>query len=170
MINKEIIKKPSKEGLNKKNSKDINKKIEMEKELNIQRKPKTKQKGPQLSDMKMNQLNYYNEIAKHNIQNLMNNPTLKDIYRITSNESIFDILKVKEEEANDLSKFLDAFPLKRVERINYKNLEIGQMRKDLGALKNPKSNYNKEKGKKFAGNQFEKRKKKGSVNYIPVLT
>lgn len=162
-----IIKKSSKEDIQKPNVQDINKRTELEKELNIQRNQKNKNKGPQLSDMKMNQLNYYNEIAKHNIHNLLNNPTLKDIVRITSNESVFDILKAKE-QSKDLSKFLDVFPLKRVERINYKNLEIGQMRKDLGIIRNPK--YNKEKCKKFAGNVFEKRKKEGSVNHIPVLT
>lgn len=166
MSNKElIIKKSSKEDIQKPNIRDINRRTELEKELNIQRNQKNK--GPQLSDMKMNQLNYYNEIAKHNIHNLLNNPTLKDIVRITSNESVFDILKAKE-QSKDLSKFLDVFPLKRVERINYKNLEIGQMRKDLGLIRNPK--YNKEKCKKFAGNLFEKRKKEGSVNHIPVLT
>ena len=166
MSNKElIIKKSSKEDIQKPNIRDTNRRTELEKELNIQRNQKNK--GPQLSDMKMNQLNYYNEIAKHNIHNLLNNPTLKDIVRITSNESVFDILKAKE-QSKDLSKFLDVFPLKRVERINYKNLEIGQMRKDLGLIRNPK--YNKEKCKKFAGNLFEKRKKEGSVNHIPVLT
>ena len=153
------------------NNQDINKRTQIEKELNIQRNQKNKNKGLKLSDMKMNQLNYYNEIAKNNIHNLMNNPTLKDIVRITSNESVFDQLKAKEQsKANDLSKFLEILPLKRVERINYKCLEIGQMRKDLGLIRNPKPNFNKEKGKKFAGNLFEKRKKKGSVNYIPVLT
>ena len=162
-----IIKKSSKEDIQKPNVQDISKRTELEKELNIQRNQKNKNKGPQLSDMKMNQLNYYNEIAKNNIHNLMNNPTLKDIVRITSNESIFDVLKAKE-QSKDLSKFLDVFPIKRVERINYKNLEIGQMRKDLGIIRNPK--YNKEKCKKFAGNVFEKRKKEGSVNHIPILT
>ena len=65
--------------IKKKNSKDLNKRAEIEKELNIQRNLKNKNKGPHLSDMKMNQLNYYNEIAKNNAHNLMNNPTLKDI-------------------------------------------------------------------------------------------
>ena len=127
--------------------------------------------------MKMNQLNYYNEIAKNNIHYLMNNPTLKDIIRITSNESVFDQLQTKE-ESKDLSKFLDAFPLKRIERINYKNLEIGQIRKDLGLLKksnedvnvNQNVNFNKDKCKQFAEHLFEKRKKEGSINYIPMLT
>ena len=165
-----MTEKPSKEEIKKKNSKDLNKRAEIEKELNIQRNLKNKNKGPHLSDMKMNQLNYYNEIAKNNIHNLMNNPTLKDIIRITSNESVFDQLKAKE-QSKDLSKFLDIFPLKRVERINYKCLEIGQMRKDLGVLKNPEVNYNKEVCRKLAGNLFEKRKREGSANYyIPVLT
>ena len=92
-----IIKKSSKEDIQKPNAQDISKRTELEKELNIQRNQKNKNKGPQLSDMKMNQLNYYNEIAKNNIHNLMNNPTLKDIVRITSNESIFDVLKAKEQ-------------------------------------------------------------------------
>ena len=162
-------KKSSNDQIKKKNGKDINKRAELEKELNIQRNHKNRKKGPQLSDMKMNQLNYYNEIAKNNIHNLMNNPTIKDIIRITENESVFDQLKVKE-QSKDLSKFLDILPLKRVERINYKNLEIGNMRKDLGIIKNPNVNYNKEKGQKFAGNLYEKRKRQGSVNYIPVLT
>ena len=78
------------------NNQDINKRTQIEKELNIQRNQKNKNKGPILSDMKMNQLNYYNEIAKNNIHNLMNNPSLKDIIRITSNESVFDQLKAKE--------------------------------------------------------------------------
>jgi hypothetical protein len=34
----------------------------------------------------------------------MNNPTIKEIVRITSNESVFDQLKAKE-ESKDLSKF-----------------------------------------------------------------
>ena len=150
---------------------EIGKRSQLEKELNIQRNQKNKNKGPKLSDMKMNQLNYYNEIAKNNIHNLMNNPTLKDIIRITSNESIFDQLESKEQSKDiNLSKFLEVMPLKRVERINYKCLEIGHMRKDLGLIRNPKPNYNKDKCKKLAGNLFEKRKRKGSVNYIPVLT
>ena len=153
------------------NNQDIKKRTQIEKELNIQRNQKNKNKGPILSDMKMNQLNYYNEIAKNNIHNLMNNPSLKDIIRITSNESVFDQLKAKElSKDKNLSKFLDVLPLKRVERINYKCLEIGQMRKDLGLIRNPKPTFNKEKCKKFAGSLFEKRKKEGSVNYIPVLT
>ena len=166
MKNKEI-----KENNKYSNNQDINKRTQIEEELNIQRNQKNKNKGPKLSDMKMNQLNYYNEIAKHNIHNLMNNPSLKDIVRITSNESVFDQLIAKElSRDKDLSKFLDVMPLKRVERINYKCLEIGQMRKDLGLIRNPKPTFNKEKCKKFAGNLFEKRKKGGSVNYIPVLT
>ena len=169
MKNKEINEKVSKENIKKANIHNINKRTEIEKELNIQRNQKNKNKGPKLSDMKMNQLNYYNEIAKHNIHNLMNNPTLKDIVRITSNESVFDQLKAIE-QSKDLSKILDAFPLKRVERINYKCLEIGHMRKDLGLIRVPTANYNKEKGKKFAKELFEKRRREGSVNHIPVLT
>ena len=169
MKNKEKNQKVSKESIKKANIHNINKRAEIEKELNIQRSQKNKNKGPNLSDMKMNQLNYYNEIAKNNIHNLMNNPTLKDIVRITSNESVFDQLNAIE-KSKDLSKILDTFPLKRVERINYKCLEIGQMRKDLGLIRVPTANYNKEKGKQFARELFEKRKREGSVNHIPVLT
>lgn len=97
----------------------------------------------------------------------MNNPTIKEIIRITSNKSVFVQLKAKE-ELKDLSKFLDNLSLKRVERINYKGLEIGNIRKDL--QKDNKVNINKEKGKKLAGNIFEKRKRQGNVNFIPVLT
>lgn len=168
MINGEITNKTStKVDTRNKKSIDLNKRAELEKELNIQRNPKNKKKGPISSDMKMNQLNYYHEIAKNNIHFLMNNPTIKEIIRITSNESVFDQLKAKE-ESKDLSKFLDNLPLKRVERINYKGLEIGNMRKDL--QNNNKAYINKEKGKKLAGNLFEKRKREGSVNFIPVLT
>ena len=162
--------------LNKKSTKEeihLKKREEIEKELGVQRNNKNKNKGPNLSSMKMNQLNYYNEIAKNNIHYLMNNPTLKDIIRITSNESVFDQLQSKE-QSKDLSKFLDSFPLKRVERINFKYLEIGQIRRDLGLLKksnvNVKPNYNKDKCKQFAENLFEKRKREGSVKYIPVIT
>ena len=170
MKNNEIInKKVFKEGKKQKNTKEISKKAQLEKELNIERNKKNKNKGPNLSDIKMNQLNYYNEIAKHNIHNLMNNPTLKDIIRITSNESVLDQLKSKE-QSKELSKFLDVMPLKRVERINYKCLEIGHMRKDLGLIRNPKPTYNREKGRRFAENLYEKRKREGSVKYIPVLT
>ena len=166
-----INKKSSNEEIQKKNSENINKREELEKELGLQRNNKNKNKGPNLSNIKMNQLNYYNEIAKNNIHYLMNNPTIKDIIRITSNESVFDQLKANE-QSKDLSKFLDAFPLKRIERINFKYLEIGQIRKDLGLLKksNANVNYNREKCKQFAENLFEKRKRQGSVNFIPVLT
>ena len=170
MKNKELKnKKEYTPGINHKNIKEFNKKAQLENELNIQRGRKKNKNGPSLSDMKMNQLNYYNEIAKNNIHNLMNNPTLKDVIRITSNESVFDQLKAKE-QSKDLSKFLDLMPLKRVERINYKCLEIGHMRKDLGLIKNPKPTFNKEKGKKFAVNLYEKRKREGSVNHIPNIT
>ena len=98
MINGEITNKTStKVDTRNKKSIDLNKRAELEKELNIQRNPKNKKKGPISSDMKMNQLNYYHEIAKNNIHFLMNNPTIKEIIRITSNESVFDQLKAKEE-------------------------------------------------------------------------
>ena len=157
----------SQEEIIKKNNQDINRRLEIEKELNIQRKGS--KKYPNSYDMKMNHLKYYHQIAKNNIQNLMNNPTMKDIYRITSNESIFDILKEKEEQSKELSKFLEHMPLQRVERINYKGLEIGNMRKNL-QKNDDYVNINKEKGEQIAGNLFEKRKKEGSVNFIPVLS
>ena len=117
----------------------------------------------------MNHLNYYNEIAKNNIYNLMNNPTLKEIERITSNESVFDQLKAKE-QSKDLSKFLDNLPLKRVERINYKGKEIGKMRKSLGeyCMDNPYVFIDKERAGKFASHLFEKRKREASANYKPM--
>jgi hypothetical protein len=153
----------------KKNKQDINKRTEIEKELNIQRNGKNRKKGPNASDIKMNHLNYYNEIAKNNIHNLMNNPTLKEIERITSNESVFDQLKAKE-QSKDLSKFLDNLPLKRVERINYKGKEIGKMRKSLGeyCMENPYVFIDKERAGKFASHLFEKRKREASANYKPV--
>ena len=153
----------------KKNKQDINKRTEIEKELNIQRNGKNRKKGPNASDIKMNHLNYYNEIAKNNIHNLMNNPTLKEIERITSNESVFDQLKAKE-QSKDLSKFLDNLPLKRVERINYKGKEIGKMRKNLGVycLENPYVYIDRERAGKFASHLFEKRKREASANYKPV--
>ena len=166
MINgeKKIKMSSSKEEIKIKNAKNNTKRIELEKELNIQRNQKSKKKE---QDMKKNQLNYYHEIAKNNTNLLMNNPTIKEIIRITSNESVFDQLKLKE-GSKDLSKFLDNLPLKRVERINYKGIEIGNIRKDL--QKNNKVNINKEKGKKLAKSIFQKRKRQGSVNFIPVLT
>ena len=153
----------------KKKNQDVNKRIEIEKELNIQRNAKNRKKGLNASDIKMNHLNYYNEIAKNNIHNLMNNPTLKEIERITSNESVFDQLKAKE-QSKDLSKFLDNLPLKRVERINYKGKEIGKMRKSLGVYcqDNPYVFIDKERAGKFASHLFEKRKREASANYKPV--
>jgi hypothetical protein len=153
----------------KKRNQDINKRTEIEKELNIQRNGKNRKKGLNAYDIKMNHLNYYNEIAKNNIYNLMNNPTLKEIERITSNESVFDQLKAKE-QSKDLSKFLDNLPLKRVERINYKGKEIGKMRKSLGVYcqDNPYVFIDKERAGKFASHLFEKRKREASANYKPV--
>ena len=153
----------------KKNNQNVKKRTELEKELNIQRNAKNRKKGLNASDIKMNQLNYYNEIAKNNIHNLMNNPTLKEIERITSNESVFDQLKAKE-QSKDLSKFLDNLPLKRVERINYKEKEIGKMRKSLGVYcqNNPYVFIDKERAGKFASHLFEKRKREASANYKPM--
>ena len=143
------------------NNKNVQKRAEIEKELNIQRNPKNKGQIPNISEMEMNHLNYYNEIAKHNVQGKMNNPTFKEIYRITKDESCLEQLKAKK-NSKDLPQILDNMPLKRVERITYKSKEIGQMRKALGKYcqKNPFVYINKEMGTKFASNVFTKRLKK----------
>ena len=143
------------------NNKNVQKRAEIEKELNIQRNPKNKGQIPNISEMEMNHLNYYNEIAKHNVQGKMNNPTFKEIYRITKDESCLEQLKAKK-NSKDLPQILDNMPLKRVERITYKSKEIGQMRKALGKYcqKNPFVYINKEMGTKFASNFFTKRLKK----------
>ena len=146
------------------NSKKNKKRSELEKELGVQRNQKIKGIIPNITEAEMNQLNYYNEIAKLNTHGILNNPTLKDIIRITSDESCLDQLKAKL-QSKDLPKILESLPLVRVERINYKNIEIGQMRQKL------QSNYNngvdKEKGKQFANNIFSKRLKEGG-KYTPV--
>ena len=151
---------------NQNNSKNAQKRLELEKELNIQRNPKNKGKIPNITEAEMNQLNYYNEIAKQNAHGIMNNPTLKDLIRITSDESCLDQLKAKL-QSKDLPKILESLPLLRVERINYKNIEIGQIRQKL------QSNYNSsvdvKKGKQFASNVFAKRLKQGG-KYVPVAT
>lgn len=167
MKNEKVIsRRLPKEEIKKRNNPNIVKKIEIAPKINIQ---KNNNKNQKLSDKKKNKLIHYHEIAKRNTHNLMNNPTIKDVIRITDNESIFDQLKAKE-ESNDLSDFLETFPLKRVERINYKCLEIGEMRRSLRNLKTKNANFNKEKGKNFARNLFEKRKRQRSVNQFPVLT
>ena len=139
---------------------DIEKRTEMEKELNIQRNPKNKGKMPSISDMEKNHLNYYNEISKNNVQGKMNNPTMKEIVRITSNESCLNQLKEKE-KTKELPKLLEKLPLIRVERINYKNKEIGHMRRELGkyCLKNPYVYIDQKKGEDFANSIFQKRLK-----------
>ena len=147
-------------------SKNIEKRTEMEKELNIQRNPKNKGKIPSISDMEKNHLNYYNEISKNNIQGKMNNPTMKEIVRITSNESCLNQLKEKE-KTKELPQFLENLPLIRVERINYKNKEIGHMRRELGKYcqKNPYVYIDQKKGEDFANSIFQKRlKAKGNKN------
>ena len=143
------------------NNKNVQKRAEIEKELNIQRNPKNKGQIPNISEMEINHLNYYNEIAKHNVQGKMNNPTFKEIYRITKDESCLEQLKAKK-NSKDLPQILDNMPLKRVERITYKSKEIGQMRRTLGKYcqKNPFVYINKEMGTKFASNVFTKRLKK----------
>jgi hypothetical protein len=90
----------------------------------------------------------------------MDFPTLKEIERITKDESCLDLFKEKEKEkSKDLPKILDDLPLKRVERITYKSKEIGNLRRALGVycLKNPFVYINREKGENFARNIFEKR-------------
>ncbi len=147
-------------------NKNIEKRAEMEKELNIQRNPKNKGKIPSISDMEKNHLNYYNEISKNNTQAKMNNPTMKEIVRITSNESCLSQLKEKE-KTKELPKLLEDLPLIRVERINYKNKEIGHMRRELGkyCLKNPYVYIDQKKGEDFANSIFQKRlKAKGNKN------
>ena len=145
---------------------NIEKRTEIEKELNIQRNPKNKGKMPSISDMEKNHLNYYKEISKHNAQGKMNNPTLKEIVRITSDESCLNQLKEKE-KTNEIHKLLEHLPLMRVERINYKNIEIGHMRRELGkyCLKNPYVYIDQKKGEEFANSMFQKRlKSKGNKN------
>ena len=153
-------------GQEKISNKNIDKRAEMEKELNIQRNPKNKGKMPNISDMEKNHLNYYNEISKNNVQGKMNNPTMKEIVRITSNESCLSQLKEKE-KTKELPQFLENLPLIRVERINYKNKEIGHMRRELGkyCLKNPYVYIDQKKGEDFANSMFQKRlKAKGNKN------
>jgi len=145
---------------------NIEKRTEIEKELNIQRNPKNKGKMPSISDMEKNHLNYYNEISKHNAQGKMNNPTLKEIVRITSDESCLNQIKEKE-KTNDIHTLLEHLPLMRVERINYKNKEIGHMRRELGkyCMKNPYVYIDQKKGEEFANSMFQKRlKSKGNKN------
>ena len=107
-----------------------------------------------------NQIKFYNEIASRNINGKMDFPTMKEIERITKDESCLDIFKQKEKiKSKDLPKILDELPLKRVERITYKSKEIGNMRRALGiyCLNNPFVYINREKGENFARNIFEKR-------------
>ena len=149
---------------NQNNSKNAQKRLELEKELGVQRNPKNKDKIPNITEAEMNQLNYYNEIAKQNTHGIMNNPSLKEIIRITSDESCLEQLKAKL-HSKDLPKILESLPLIRVERINYKNIEIGQMRQKLHTDYN--SAVDVEKGKQFASNVFVKRLKQGG-KYVPV--
>ena len=145
---------------------NIEKRTEIEKELNIQRNPKNKGKKLSITDMEMNHLNYYNEISKHNAQGKMNNPTMKEIVRITSDESCLNQLKEKE-KTKDIHKLLEHLPLMRVERINYKNKEIGHMRRELGkyCMRNPYVYIDQKKGEEFANSMFQKRmKSKGNKN------
>ena len=133
----------------------------IEKELNIQRNHKNKDVNHIMTEKELNQLNYYNEIAKKNTHALMNNPTLKEVIRITTEESCLDQIKELEKLKNnkDLPKLLEALPLIRVERMNYKNLEICQMRHKLHSVY--VGEINKQKGQQFATNVFNKRLKQG---------
>ena len=118
-----------------------------------------------------NQLKFYKEIASHNAHGKMDFPTLKEIERITKDESCLDIFKQKEKEkSKDLPKILDDLPLKRVERITYKSKEIGNMRRALGkyCLNNPFVYINREKGENFARNIFEKRNRKRDRSEIVI--
>lgn len=139
----------------------------IEKELNIQRNHKSKDINQIMTEKELNQLNYYNEIAKQNTHALMNNPTLKEIIRVTSDESCLDKIKALEKLNNNkgIPKLLEALPLIRVERINYKNLEICQMRKKLQSVYG--GEINKQKGQQFATNVFTKRLIQGK-KYVPV--
>jgi hypothetical protein len=152
----------------KKIPKENAKRAEMEKELNIQRNHRQSGKVPNMSQMQINHLNYYNEIAKQNTRCMMNNPSFKDVIRITSDESCLEELKQKM-QSKDLLKLLDQLPLMRVERINYKTKEIGKMRRNLAKYNhvNKFVYIDEERGKEFAGNVFARRLKEGG-KYVPV--
>lgn len=164
--NKEIIVQNGIKNNDIKTNTKTQKRSEMEKELNIQRGSHRYSRFKQnMSDMEINHLNYYNEIAKQHPPSSMNNPTLKDIVRVTSDESCLNQLK-EIEKSKELINLLDNLPLMRVKRINYKNIEIGNMRKSLH------SHYpeiNEEKGKQFASNVFVKRLKQGG-KYTPMTS
>jgi len=118
-----------------------------------------------------NKLNYYNKIASRNVQAKMDFPTMKEIERITKEESCLDLLKKKlKEKSKDLPKIIDDLPIKRVERITYKSKEIGKMRRELGVycLNNPFIYINKEKGENFARNIFEKRMRRRDRSAIVI--
>ena len=140
---------------------------------NIYSRNKDKNKhGHNGYDKEKNHLKYYNEIASQNLPEKMDFPTLKEIERITRDESCLDILKSKEKEkSKDLPKILDDLPLKRVERITYKSKEIGNMRRALGeyCLNNPFVYINKEKGEKLAQTIFEKRQKRRDKKEIGIF-
>ena len=166
--NKLITQVESQKNSIKNNTQKNQKRLEIEKELNIQRNHRDSGNMPNITQMQMNHLNYYNEIAKQNTRYIMNNPTLKEVARITSDESCLDQLKQKL-KTKDLPKLLDHLPLMRVERINYKTKEIGHMRRDLSKY-SQKNNYvyiDQKKGKEFASNIFARRLKEGG-KYVPV--
>jgi len=130
-----------------------------------------RQNGHNGYNPKNNHLKYYDEIANNNLREKMDFPTLKEIERITRDESCLDIFKSKEKEkSEDLPKILDDLPLKRVERMTYKSKEIGHMRRTLGeyCLNNPFVYINKEKGEEFAKSIFEKRLKRKDKKEIGI--
>ena len=150
-----ITQKERKKNSIKNNTQQNQKRLEIEKELNIQRNHRDSGKMPNITQMQMNHLNYYNEIAKQNTRYIMNNPSFKEVARITSDESCLDQIKQKL-KSKDLPKLLDHLPLIRVERINYKTKEIGHMRRDLAkySQKNKYVYIDQKKGKEFASNIF----------------
>ena len=137
-------------------SKEKQKRTETEKELEIQRNHKSEEITSDFSETQINHLNYYNKIAKENTRCIMNNPSLKEIIRITSDESCLYQLEQKM-NPKELQKLLEILPLTRVERINYKNIEIGKMRRNLAKSdQNYKvEDIDRKKGKELAKKFFE---------------
>lgn len=136
--------------------------VELEKELEIQKKNINSVQYPDMSPDEIDHLNYYNEIAQQNIRYVMNSPTMKEIKRVTSDESCLEQLK-KKLQSKELQKLLEQLPLMRVERINIKNKQIGHMRKDLAKYSQPNifTSIDEKKGKEFASNIYTRRIKEG---------
>jgi hypothetical protein len=162
----------TKEVLSNKNRLKINIQNEMreelEKELDTQANYINSGKYPDMTQKQINHLNYYNEIAKQNIRYMMNSPSMKEINRITSDESCLEKLKQKL-QSKELQQLLDQLPLMRVKRINIKNKEIGNMRRDLAKFNqnNLDAHIDRKKGEEFASNIFSRRIKEGE-KYNPV--